>query len=50
MMTPVADVYVKLTYASIGSLGVALIAYAVAGLKEHHWNIITTIKDFLRDF
>ena len=50
MMTPVSPVWVKLAYASTIVLVSASITEFVAELKHHRWNVIETIKEFIKEF
>lgn len=50
MMTPTSPVYAVLALYSVCFFGGAFIIEMIASLKENHWNVIKTIKDFFLDF
>ena len=50
MITPTSYVYEVLALYGVCFFGGAFVVETIALLKEHHWNIIATIKDFLKDF
>lgn len=50
MMTPVSPVWAKLAYASVIVLSSAAITEFVAELKDHKWNVVRTIIDFIKEW
>ena len=50
MITPTSPVYAKMVYASLVIFGVAFIGEMYDMLRDNHWNVIKTIKDFFLDF
>jgi hypothetical protein len=50
MMTPTSPVYAVLALYGVCFFGGAFVVEMIALLKENHWNVLATIKSFLRDF
>jgi hypothetical protein len=49
-MTYTHPIYAVLTLYGVCFFGGAFILEMIASLKENHWNVIATIKEFLKDF
>lgn len=49
-MTYTHPIYAILTFYGVGIFGLAFIVEMLASLRDHRWNVIKTLVDFIRDF
>lgn len=50
MLTSTNHLYVLMAYASICSLGAYAVLMTVTALRSNKWNLIKTVRDFVRYF